>query len=184
MLRGLWNRLTKYSLISLALAAVTFTLGLINGSEEASTPWITFVAVVLLTMSILIEGIGFFRTRRVSLEYATEIYWKVTRLIQELRSLATVLHTDYDGLTDPHTRYSRDKRYKKMMKKFDQVMMKCDDCGLHRRLSKLIEAERLMAKYCLLSGKSGYWEVLENAHQDVRNYMSVRFQKPEGPEGY
>jgi hypothetical protein len=61
-------------------------------------------------------------------------------------------------------------------------MIKCDDYGLYRRLSKVIEAEKLLARYRFLSIKSGYREILESSYRDVRNYVSVKFQKPEGPE--
>jgi hypothetical protein len=44
----------------------------------------------------------------------------------------------------------------KMVKKFDQTTIKCEDYGLHRRLSKVIEEEKLMAKYRLLSENSSH----------------------------
>lgn len=103
----------------------------------------------------------------------------MTQLIMELRALAPILHKEHDDLPESSRRYTRDERYKKLMSEFAQVKLKCVDSGLRKKLSNLIESEKLMAKYRLNSNEHNFPGTLDSVDRDIRNYIDTRLRSCE-----
>ena len=179
MFRSLWNRLTKFSVLGFALATISFTLGVTNWPKEELTLHLVVFAIILFVVSVFIEGYGIYKTKHFFREDAQEIYHRVTQLIMELRTLAPILHKDYGDRPDEHRRYAGDERYKKLTNKFTQTRQKCSDCRLDRKLRNLIEHEKLMAKYRLNTTECKFQGMLENADQEIRNYINTRLKMRE-----
>ncbi len=94
----------------------------------------------------------------------------------ELRALAPVLHDEYDDLPKSSRRYAKDKRYKKLMSEFAQVKLKCVNSELRKKLSNLIESEKLMTKYRLNPHKNNFSGTLDSVDRDIRNYINTRLR--------
>jgi len=94
----------------------------------------------------------------------------------KLRGLAAILHEDYDDKPECYRRYARDERYKKLMSEFAQVKLKCVDSGLRKKLSNLIESEKLMTKYRLDPHKNNFSGTPDSVDRDIRNYINTRLR--------
>jgi len=176
---SLWHRLTNFCIIGLILVAVSFTLGATNWPKEGLSIYFTSFAVILFIGSVIIEGYGIYKTRHFYKEDALAVYQKVEQSIMELRTLAITLHKDYDNTTEEHRRYTRDKRYRKLINEFGKALLKCNDYRLNRKLSNLIENEKLMAKYRLNAAGCKFQGTLENTGQDIKNYIRIKFRTRE-----
>jgi len=176
MLGSLWNRLTKFSILGFAPAIICLTLGITRWPQEGATLYFLSIAIVLLIVSIIIEGYGIYKARHFFREDAQEVYERVRQLIMDLRTLAPELHKEYDGMNQEHQRYIRDKRYKKLTGEFDKVIRRCNDNRLRHRLHTLIENEKLMAKYRLTGHKLEFKGTLENSDKDIISYINTVFR--------
>ncbi len=177
MLRKLQNRLTKYSVLAFMLAIICLILLISGWPGEKWTPYTTTLAILLLTSSVLIQGYGFFEARHFSREGALQVYQSMARVITELRTLAETLHNEYGRTIEGRRRYDRDKRYRRLLREFANIKMRCKDYRLEQKLRKIIEREKAAAKYLPLADRKKFPSSLENADVDIREYILKRFPR-------
>lgn len=173
---SLWNRFTKFSVLGIIAAIVSIALGYTSWLNEGSAQYLAVFAIILFITSIFIEVYGVYEARQFFREDARELYKSLTQLTTKLRGLAAILHEDYDDKPECYRRYGKDERYKKLMSEFAQVKLKCVDSGLRKKLSNLIESEKLMAKYRLNPHKNNLSGTLDGIDGDIRNYINTRLR--------
>jgi len=179
VLTSLCNRLTKFSVLGIVLAIISLILGITDWPKEGLTSYFITFATILFVGSVFHEGYGVYKARNFYREDANDVYHKVTQLILELRSLASILHKDYEDTLEFRWGYTKDKRFRKLMSDFKRAKLKCSNYGLYKKLNNLIEFEKRMAKHRLNTDELNFSGRPNTVEQEIKNYISTKLRSRE-----
>ena len=174
MFRYVLNKLTIYSIFGIILA-ITFLVISRNTSPEGTlTFYFLLFSVFFFIISIFVEGYGIYISRHYFKEHAQEIYFKVNRIVEDIRTLLNESHKQ--DLQKETANNKSGQRYKDLNNQLNKTLSTCVDLKLKYLLKNFINQEKLLAKY----GLSEELKVTgEERDQEIRNYIEAHFkQKP------
>jgi hypothetical protein len=177
MLRGFWNKLTKYSIIGLALFIVCVAVSCTGRTGDAWVPVVVLLAVLFFIGSLFLQICGIRETRRFTREDALRVYRSLAQTVSELRVLSVTLHKEYGRTMQGRREYSQDRRYKAIERKFTLIRKSCKDYELDKKLAIIIRREKAAAKYLSPAGMAKYPDNIEYAERDIREYFLRRFPR-------
>src|ERR1039457_2886538 len=103
--RLLFNRFTKYSILTKVAALAAVGLGLGVWTDAGIKALFIIIAIVLCLSAVGLEFLGFSRAKHFTQSNARTVYDRTRQLILELRKTAQVLHTEYGSGNDADSRW-------------------------------------------------------------------------------
>lgn len=165
----------------ISIEAIWWGLG---RQSEIMPPFVGWVVAGIGAVFLVYALYKLFRRRQLSgrraifaWEDAQDIYQNVSQKIRELREMAEIVNEENKDKPDPSALLFRDKRMIKILAEIEKEREKCRDRELDEWLGRLLNLERKQLRWSINPYDRPAAEALDNAHQNIRDYINKKFKR-------